>query len=1043
MSCWRNQVLRAGYVKQVIIFLLFVFIFSNRIQADRGVLVRAFPLGEGYYTALTVSPKGHVLVNHSESPMVTILDGYGQQNIPILGTDNTKVYEGRSGQLWTVDSQGLLLYDRNKWTQHPVAEIALELRNNPNWQLRSISIIPAELNHVLVLLPSALVEYDAWTQKLTVLKKADELNIQRFLEMQEASDGGLWMTTSDGFIKVAPPLRKITPDTDWQLYRLPTNSRIHSLQRPFEDAQTNVISVGSLEESQGHKAVVRLNNGQIEIEPLNEDRIRQVWKVWDRSEWALCYSSLLRRDPINQPSFVRQLQAGPNYDVAVETNGVFWIATPDGVSRYAPALWRPPVNASSFEGSVHAIHFDAKGSAYIAGPDGLLVYREQMGSLVRWPNDFEPAFQFYDSIYSLPDGRLALSSNDRSLIYSPSTKTMSSIVHPAQRSVKIIGQFSDGVLCVKTTKKDNPNIFHIETYDGNGFHHFLEPEPEWSWGNELWFMTQTSSGDVWLGGPGGLGVKREGERTITTQVVDTGLIGQRLTCFANVSADRLWVGTLDGIYELRGRQWELVLGGLERVNSIQKGRDGSVWVATGGGVLHFVGGVWLTHDSEEGLPSRVVYDVCLDNQGKVWVGTSRGVAVYHPEADLDPPRTLPPSIEETMTAGSGVSIRFSGKDKWDYTQSSRLFFSYRLDEGSWSPFTNIITQNIREAGAGDHMLEVRAMDRNGNKDVSFTSLAFKVVIPWFRDPRLVGVSVLGLAIICFLAGLAVNRHLRLLRSYAEVEKIVAQRTRELDKANQDLLHSHKMRALGTLAAGIAHDFNNILSIVKGSAQIISSNLGDPEKIRTRVDRIEKVVEQGAGIVRAMLGLGRVEERTFVECDLHELLVDTVRLLSDHGLPAQVVLRVLPAPSNSTIPCAREVLQQMLLNLILNGVDSLPSHGEILLSVEMNPSLPERMVLKPNTAPDYAFISVRDNGVGIAPEVVFRIFEPFYTTKDLSARRGTGLGLSMVYELAKSLGFGLTVQTAVGKGSTFMILVPCGNVSRSGVESETLQHSPNS
>ena len=85
---------------------------------------------------------------------------------------------------------------------------------------------------------------------------------------------------------------------------------------------------------------------------------------------------------------------------------------------------------------------------------------------------------------------------------------------------------------------------------------------------------------------------------------------------------------------------------------------------------------------------------------------------------------------------------------------------------------------------------------------------------------------------------------------------MAERTRELEVASRELFHSQKMNALGTLAAGIAHDFNNILSIIKGSAQIIEDNLENQDKVRTRVDRIKTVVEQGAGIVKAMLGFSR-------------------------------------------------------------------------------------------------------------------------------------------------------------------------------------------
>src|SRR4029077_3708278 len=120
-------------------------------------------------------------------------------------------------------------------------------------------------------------------------------------------------------------------------------------------------------------------------------------------------------------------------------------------------------------------------------------------------------------------------------------------------------------------------------------------------------------------------------------------------------------------------------------------------------------------------------------------------------------------------------------------------------------------------------------------------------------PRLLSIGVLGLMVAAVLTGVAINRHRRLVRGYAEVENIVAQRTKELERANQELLHSQKMKALGTLAAGIAHDFNSILSVIKGSVQIIEANLDDKEKIRTRANRIKTMVEQGSGIVKAMLG----------------------------------------------------------------------------------------------------------------------------------------------------------------------------------------------
>src|SRR5258708_11215903 len=132
----------------------------------------------------------------------------------------------------------------------------------------------------------------------------------------------------------------------------------------------------------------------------------------------------------------------------------------------------------------------------------------------------------------------------------------------------------------------------------------------------------------------------------------------------------------------------------------------------------------------------------------------------------------------------------------------------------------------------------------------------------------------------FFAALAFNRHRRFVRSYAEVEKRVAQRSEELALANRQLLHSQKMNALGSLAAGIAHDFNNILSIIKGSAQIIEANLDNPDKIRTRVDRIKTVGEQGSGVVKALLGFSREPDHQADPSDLNATVEDTLKLPED-------------------------------------------------------------------------------------------------------------------------------------------------------------------
>jgi signal transduction histidine kinase len=231
-----------------------------------------------------------------------------------------------------------------------------------------------------------------------------------------------------------------------------------------------------------------------------------------------------------------------------------------------------------------------------------------------------------------------------------------------------------------------------------------------------------------------------------------------------------------------------------------------------------------------------------------------------------------------------------------------------------------------------------------------------------------------------------------------------------------------MRAFGTRAAGIAHDLNIFHSIIKGSAQIIDGNINDKEKIRTRVSRIQMVVEQGTGIVKALLGLGRVNDQELAACDLHELLQQTLRLVADR-FPESLRIEIETEPGLPRIRCSAEVLQQMLINFILNAADAMNNQGLVQLSARRVKELPNDLALEPEPAPAWIAVSVADQGGGINEDVLPRIFEPFFTTKSFSSRRGTGLGLSMAYELAKGLGYGLQVDTSTGSGTTFSVLIP--------------------
>jgi signal transduction histidine kinase len=113
----------------------------------------------------------------------------------------------------------------------------------------------------------------------------------------------------------------------------------------------------------------------------------------------------------------------------------------------------------------------------------------------------------------------------------------------------------------------------------------------------------------------------------------------------------------------------------------------------------------------------------------------------------------------------------------------------------------------------------------------------------------------------------------------------------------------------------------------------------------------------------------------------------------------------------------------LLNFIFNAAESMNGSKQVIITTSQAASLPPRMALSPGAAAEYVAVAVRDFGCGISPEHIPRVFEPFFTTKALSTRRGTGLGLSVVYELAKKMEAGLALESSVGQGSVFSLFLP--------------------
>jgi len=238
---------------------------------------------------------------------------------------------------------------------------------------------------------------------------------------------------------------------------------------------------------------------------------------------------------------------------------------------------------------------------------------------------------------------------------------------------------------------------------------------------------------------------------------------------------------------------------------------------------------------------------------------------------------------------------------------------------------------------------------------------------------------------------------------------------------EQLRHAHKMEAVGMLAGGVAHGFNNILAIIKGYASQLRRELSPGDSHVSDVDEILSASDRGAALTRSLLTFS---QRKLVSAELTDV-AETVReseqlLRSLAGEGIEVQTSVATEPLRAMVGALQ--VEQVLIDLVANARDAMPSGGRITVSVaraELDAETARRVgVDRPGA---YVRVSVADTGTGIARDVQPRVFEPFFTTKPVD--RGTGLGLATVYGIMKQHRGIISVESEPGKGSTFAFLLP--------------------
>jgi PAS domain S-box-containing protein len=257
-------------------------------------------------------------------------------------------------------------------------------------------------------------------------------------------------------------------------------------------------------------------------------------------------------------------------------------------------------------------------------------------------------------------------------------------------------------------------------------------------------------------------------------------------------------------------------------------------------------------------------------------------------------------------------------------------------------------------------------------------------------------------------------------SHPLMEGIIVDITERRLLENQ-LQQARRMEAVGRLAGGVAHDFNNVLTIIKGYVELALNRVVSHPELRGNIQQIADAADRAVTLVRQLLAFSRKQVLKPKVLDLNSIVLNMDKMV--RRLMSETIEMTTKVEKHlGAVKADPGQIEQVILNLIVNARDAMPDGGQLWMetrNVELNSSFAsDQSSIKPGS---YVMLSVMDTGVGISPDTLPHIFEPFYTTKE--SIRGTGLGLSTVYGIVKQSGGHIMVTSEVGKGTTFKVYLP--------------------